>query len=259
MRLIGEIVGKYAGPCIIIGGGPSVPGDLASLPDNFDPAVISANAHGFKQRRFPVLFSVCNDPMHDYQRKPMDRVIREAGGNLIISPCHFADYRIPGWKVHANTGLTAIAVAVALGFAPVIVTGIDCFGTKAVQGDKRPRKNQEATYFWDRKGESNSNRKTPDNFHRQITKIKQLVQDAQVRPMSGPLLDFWPAYDAAEPASHVLPPYALQWRKERCVIVETLKSKVTWHYMQVPRGTRIATTEEESARYLRDGRVRVVE
>jgi hypothetical protein len=197
--------------------------------------------------------------MHEYQRKSMDRVIRDAGGNLIISPCHFADYRIPGWKVHANTGLTAIAVAVALGFAPVIVTGIDCFGTKAVQGDKRPRKNQEATYFWDRKGESNSNRKTPDNFYRQIMNIKNRVADAQVRPMSGPLLDFWPACYPEETSVSVLPLYAQRWREAKRIIVETAKKNVTWHYMQVPRGTRIATTAEEAAPYLGNGRVRIVE
>lgn len=217
-RLFGELVGRYASyeaPAIVIGGGPSAPASLEQLKRaGIEPlAVISANEHGFRQDVYPVTHSVCCDGRHGEKHVPMERLLHDLGPLVpIVTPGHFGDFRLPEWTLAANSGLTAIAVAVMMGCAPVIPVGIDFY---------RWGNRQAATYFHDPAGISNSNTKVAANFLSQITALERaLGASAPVRPMSGKLLDYYPPWQPKERVRSVLPPRAKYMRSLPTCIVQ---------------------------------------
>lgn len=217
MQLIGELVGTVSGPIIVIGGGPTAPLALEALRDTYkiSPAmVISANEHGFKQSIYEVTHSLCCDPFHGVTRANMELVLR-AYGKPIIAPHHFADIRLPDWKLAANSGLTALAVAVMLGGAPVLAVGIDCY---------RSRDPLAGTYFHDHKAKSNSTTKHESNFRRQFESLEQYVGlGAPIRFVGGSSLSFYPDFDPSEGGAWtpVTPVKAKYYRAMPKIILQT--------------------------------------
>src|SRR5690606_1288195 len=125
VALWGSLAGQFRGPILVIGGGPSVNIDLPRL--KVEPvAVISANAHGFKQSFFPPTHALVVDAWHSVTLQSMDALVRPYGVP-IISPHWWADIRINDWMSGMSTGLTAICVAALMGGNPVITTGLDGF------------------------------------------------------------------------------------------------------------------------------------
>jgi hypothetical protein len=192
--LIGELVNQYRGPILVIGGGPSALADLHELRvANYDfKTVLSANEHGHRQTIYRIGFTVAADGVHHAKRQRMNTYIESLGvkGVPMISPAWFADYRLPDWKLASNTGLTAIAIAAALGGGPIVVTGLDFYRLE----DKGA-----ATYFHDEEAESDSNKKTRSNFEDQIEALHARIgTEQQIRPMSGPLLGMYPRWNPYE-------------------------------------------------------------
>lgn len=186
-RLAGVLRNTRPGPILVIGGGPSVPADLAKL--EVEPtAVISANEHGLRQELYPATHAVCLDVYHGRTRTFMGDLL---GSVPIITPNWFGDYRLAEYKGNMNTGLTAIYVALLMGARPAIVTGIDFY---------RWHDKAAATYFHDADADSNSLTKKGDNFVKQIDKMIERVGglSAPIRPLSGPLLEHFRAYDPNE-------------------------------------------------------------
>ncbi len=187
-RLVTELLHRWEGqPILVIGGGPSVLRDLPNL--KIKPAcVISANEHGFKQTHFPVDLVTNVDKQHCLLKEPMEKILRPYGVP-IVNRHAWADYRLPDWTMAGNTGMQAIALAALLGASQVIVTGIDMW-----EGGR--------TYFHDR-GAKAPKHKAPKGAMRRRTKerVRPLVSfcsGAHIRPMSGPLLEWFKPYDQTE-------------------------------------------------------------
>lgn len=217
MRLIGELVGTLSGPIIVIGGGPSAPLALEALRDTYKiapAAVISANEHGFKQSIYEVTHSLCCDPYHGETKRSMELVLR-AYGKPIIAPHHFADIRMPDWKLVANSGLTALAIGIMLGGAPVLAVGIDCY---------RAEDPLAGTYFHDHKAKSNSTTKHRSNFARQFQSLEQYVGiNAPIRFVGGSSLGVYPPFDPNDgtATTPVVPPKAKYYRAMPKIILQT--------------------------------------
>lgn len=251
MKLIGELIGTIEGPILVIGGGPSVSSDLARLKElGAEPAaVLSANDHGFRQSHYAVTYAVTVAATHRITGEDSRTYLTRAGARSIIAPGFCADYRIPDFTAPINSGLLALVVAAALGGSPVIVTGIDCY---------RMRDKHAPTYFHTPTARSNSNKKKSSNFARQFLATRTLAKGAPIRPMSGPLLDFWPAYDPNEalPAAPPLPEIAQTWRETRPVVVDVVKP---WSHTlgRTNRGQRLTLSTAEARGFLNSKHVRL--
>ncbi len=187
-KLFGELVDRYKGPILVIGGGPSADIDLPELKRRgFKPlTVISANEHGYKQDIYRPEFAVVCDYKHGETRAMMEIVLRNHGAR-IITAMHFGDFRLADWKMNTNAGLTAVAVACLMGGAPVVVTGIDFY---KLFDEHAP------TYFHDADAVSNSNKKNRKNFEQQLAHLRARVEErwANIRAVSGGARFFWPGY-----------------------------------------------------------------
>ncbi len=186
-----DLFDRWAGqPILVIGGGPSAGTDLPKLAaSGIKPAcVISANEHGGKQKYFPVDLAVNCDKTHLLRKVSMESVIRELGVPA-INRHSWADYRLLDWTFCGNSGLTAIAVACALGGNPVIVTGIDMW-----QGGRR--------YFHDKGHKPEKDLKVRAAVTRhdlsRLQPLREFARGANVRPMSGPLTKVFPTFNPAE-------------------------------------------------------------
>jgi hypothetical protein len=187
-RLVNELFHRWEGkPILVIGGGPSVLRDLPRLKEA--PAcVISANEHAFKQSYFPVDLVTNVDKQHCLLREPMEKILRPYGVP-IVNRHTWADYRLPDWTLAGNTGMQAIALAALLGASQVIVTGLDMW-----QGGR--------VYFYDR-GAKPPKHKAPKAAMKRRSKekvqpLKLFCAGAHIRPMSGPLTEWFKPYDPAE-------------------------------------------------------------
>ncbi len=187
-ELVTALFNRWEGrPALVIGGGPSVNRDLKTL-ELVPDLVISANEHGMHQDRFKVDLITNVDKIHCGLRVPMEQILRPFGVP-IVNKHSWADYRLPDWTMSGNTGMQAIALAALLGANPVIVTGIDMTGPVYFH-DKgaKPRKDDNVK----RRGAAR---------RRQRETIKPLVKfcvGARIRPMSGPLTEWFDRYDPAE-------------------------------------------------------------
>lgn len=188
-QLVSALLDRWVNkPILVIGGGPSVTADLARL--DIEPAcVISANEHGFHQKKFHVDLVVNVDKVHCMLKQPMQDVLRPHGAP-IVNRHSWADYRLPDWRFAGNTGLTAVALAAVLGGAPVIVTGIDMwhggrqyFHKVPWADDKKKRRVRPSI--------TRRNRET-------LRPLQEFVKGVAVRPMSGPMTKIFPTYDPTE-------------------------------------------------------------
>jgi hypothetical protein len=250
-KLFGELIGQGSGPAIVVGGGPSAPASLERLKAaGVEPtAVISANEHGHHQSIYPITHSVCCDGRHGEKRVSMESLLRPRGAP-IISPAHFADYRLPEWTLASNTGLTAIAVACFMGHSPVIVVGIDFY-----------RMSSPGVYFHDLGARSNSTAKKPINFERQVAALIHWIgNSAPVRPMGGSFLEqhfrAWPAgvmpYEQRPQARYIrgLPTLLLQARPH---------PKVSFKLCSVEPGRLWACSPNEARSLISKGAAKLIE
>lgn len=194
---LSDLFDRWAGqPILVIGGGPSVTKDLPKLAAwGVKPGcVISANDHGRHQKYFPLDLAVNCDKLHCLRKLPMEGIMR-ALGVPVINRHSWANYRLVDWSFAGNSGLTAVAVACALGGHPVIVTGIDMWngGRLYFHDGSKPKPLKERHM---RAGVTRHDLM-------KLQPLKQFAQGAHVRPVSGPLTSMFPAFDPAEklPAS----------------------------------------------------------
>lgn len=235
-RLVSALLDRWAGqPILVIGGGPSAKKDLNRL-EITPSCVISANEHGAYQSRFLVDLVVNCDKRHCMLQVPMEGVLRKALPNAAIVNRHsWADFRLADWRMQGNSGLTAIAVAAVLGGHPVIVTGIDMFHGGRV-------------YFHD-KGAKPSKARTvrPGVVRRdksRLTPLKQFCAGAHIRPMSGPLTEYFPTYDPSEKLKDFAPVrYRAGLAKE--VLVEAIRPFKLSNFDMVTVGQQLAFSEDE--------------
>jgi hypothetical protein len=248
-RVISELYETYRGkPALVIGGGPSVPADLAQL-TQFRPAlVLSANEHGHRQDSFPVDYTVHCDKIHVLKRDERGKHLDMAHylsqfGKPRISRWATADVRLEDWKFITNSGATAVAVAAVLGCSPIVVTGLDYWATGRVYFHE-PSNQKTKTY---------PPSSTPD---RRLSPLRQFVGDAHIRPMSGLLLTAWPKYDPAEtfgPPPTL--PYVLRTRAAGAADYRAVRSFHWSNYDTVAQGTVIKLTKQEAEPLLRDGKI----
>lgn len=189
-QLITALLTRWAGkPILVLGGGRSVAKDLPRLA--ITPAcVISANAHGVHQNKFPVDLIVNVDKMHCFEKLPMEKILRPLG-LPIVNRHSWADYRMPDWTLAGNTGITAVGLACALGGNPVIVTGIDMWNEGRVYFHEDPSQQKPSRH---RQVRTSVNRRD----RAALMPLQRFAQGANVRPMSGPMCDVFRKYDPAE-------------------------------------------------------------
>ena len=121
-------------PAVVIGGGPSAPGELARIQVKMEPLVISANEHAFKAG-VAADYIWCKDHIcvtpgymkRGFERQYMEPKLRQYGVP-ILSAQYWADFRAVGWPLNnANSGMMALAAAALMGCRPIIGVGFDCF------------------------------------------------------------------------------------------------------------------------------------
>lgn len=190
-KLITDLFHRWEGrPALVIGGGPSVLRDFKALqlaPD----LVISANEHGFHQQKFKVDLVTNVDKIHSVKGGPMEGHLRPYGVP-IVNRHSWADFRLPDWRLAANTGLQAIALAALLGANPILVTGIDLWANGRVyfhdKGAKAPK------IGGPRKLRGAARRRDRER----VKPLVSFCSGANVRPLSGPLTEWFRQYDPAE-------------------------------------------------------------
>lgn len=231
IALWGSLAGRFPGPILVIGGGPSVSVDLARL-DARPVAVISANAHGFRQSLFPPTHALVLDDHHSVTEESMEALIRPYGAP-IIGPNWWADYRMNDWRGGMNSGLTAICAAVLMGGNPVIVTGLDGF----------------AGGYFHAPSHTRIGGQDEETVRRQTRTLVQYVGDCPVRPMSGYLLDHFPRFDGAE--TFGAPP-PRPWWVEKAIAAQAVqmvsirRPRFVFLVAKVPHGRRLLMSETEA-------------
>ncbi len=188
----------YGKPILVIGGGPSARKDLPRLKKlGVEPAcVISANDHGFKQDYFKPDLIVNCDVRHCLEQVKMCDYLAPYK-TPTVNRYSWADFRLADWKFSGNSGMTAIAVAAALGGHPVIVTGIDMWRGGRLYfhdtGAKKPSKVRRVSGAVSRRDRE------------RVRPLLDFCRQAQIRPMSGPLTEWFHQYDPTETYKPVQP------------------------------------------------------
>jgi hypothetical protein len=203
MSLIADIAGQFAGrPVVAMGGGPSLPSDVAVIADA--AGWVSANSHGAELRPCDYIVSVDNNHQTlskaDGHAVPMEPLMRRYG-LPIIGPRFYSDYRIDGQPIRGNAGIWAIYAAWLLGGWPVIAAGFDCYGQFAAAGH-----GQAGTYFHDPAAASTGHDKDATHWADRYTALRAAMPGAQVRAVSGPLQQWFPAYDPSETLGEYVAP-----------------------------------------------------
>lgn len=164
-RSFGDLVMAHKGQRIcVMGGGPTLAKDLESVKAD---VWISTNEHGAKHRK--VDYVVAMDNTHTKLHVPMQKHLRQFTDAPIIGPWHWNDFQLMKWPLQPKfliSGVVATWVASMMGAHPVILAGFDCYnGHGATVGQHK-------------------------SYIPHVT--------ADVRVVSGPLLDFYPEYRANE-------------------------------------------------------------
>lgn len=115
-RTLRELVHAYKGmPAVVMGGGPSLPGELERCPGRGQALYISANDHGAKLVGCDYI--VAHDKIEERLR-PF--------GVPLVSRHLWADIRYVTFPA-ANSGVIAAWVAAMFGCAPIHIAGMDCW------------------------------------------------------------------------------------------------------------------------------------
>jgi hypothetical protein len=230
MRALSDLIHAHAGrPGMAMGGGVSLPANVAAAPAN--TVFASANQHGAFLRRCDYIIC-CDDFSVKRFKHPDGRMVhlRDLGTPIISPRRGVADF----WMTKApinNSGITAAWVLWAMGCAPILLAGMDCF--------------LGGTYFYDARAKSTGTHLAlPHHLHK-WQKLKAMLPTAPLRSMGGPLETLFPAYD---PVEVFAPPAdrAQVGRAVRGIMVRVLK---TWPIGRVPLvpGLMVEVSENELA------------
>lgn len=163
-------------PAIVIGGAPSWPVEHQRVQQSLRfeqlPIVLSANDHGAK--KVPCNYIVCCDEL-EARLRPF--------GLPIISKFTWADYRIFDLPL-PNSALMASWAAWIMGCAPIVIVGVECFQGK--------------TYLDDPDLKTSGHTLPLKEHLKRWERLKQYAPQGQFRPVSGPLLQVFPAYNPYE-------------------------------------------------------------
>ncbi|HEY6072456.1 MAG TPA: hypothetical protein VIV15_03460, partial [Anaerolineales bacterium] len=119
-------------PAAVLGGGPSLPGDLQRLPDGC--ILISVNDHAFHHCQPDVL--VYQDRLH--WAPAVEEVLKTFDG-LVVSPYEPSDLDLPrGWWDGNQSSALATWFACWMDCDPVILCGMDCYQGEAKYCHPRP-------------------------------------------------------------------------------------------------------------------------
>lgn len=166
----------------ILGGGPSLPADLARLPEGC--ALIAVNNHAF----YPIQF--CEPHFMVYMDDPrkapdLDQALQEFKGT-IVCPFPESHVTLPKGQYYDGGFTSALAVWFALwsDYNPVILCGMDCY-----QGDVK--------YCHPRPDFDHPVLRYPLENHLRAWRIvsKHVPHPERIRAMSGPLVEVFGAYD----------------------------------------------------------------
>ncbi len=169
----------YAGkPAAVLGGGPSLPGDMAGLPAGC--ILIAVNYHAAY---------LCGPDFMVYNDQPdtdplLEKAVRETNA-FRVSPEPTSDilFDIPVWTGFYSSN-TAAWFALWMGCDPVILCGMDCY-----QGEKK--------YFHP------TDRDVPPFHYPLYDHLRPWIEDGRnllphverLRVMSGPLAQVFPLYE----------------------------------------------------------------
>lgn len=176
MPAITELRGAHAGrPAAILGGGPSLPDDVARLPR--DAVMISVNQHG-------VLLAPCDYIIYLDER--VGNLLPPGAAGVRVSPHgDVADYSTQGLWDNGFTASAAAALALLLGCRPVILCGMDLY--------------QGATYWHDRAAPSPGRQMGLVNqLQAWRVALDRLPGSEWLRAMSGPLVSVFGQYEKGE-------------------------------------------------------------
>jgi hypothetical protein len=182
---ISELRDRYTGFCAaVLGGGPSLPGDLARVPA--DAVLIAVNYHALEL--VPGAdFMVYNDaPERDERMVAAIAKIRQGKGKktILVSPDPSSDveFDAPVWTGFLSSN-TAAWLALWMGCNPVILCGMDCY-----QGER--------TYFHEYEGDEPAWHYPLDIHLRPwIEEGRNLLPHKErLFVMSGPLQQVFPAW-----------------------------------------------------------------
>lgn len=231
-KTLTDLVHAHLGrPAVVLGGAPCWPEDyerVRAWPDSVRAVVLAANDHAFR-RPVEVDYAVaCDNPMRErlaIHRRP------------IISPRHWADYRVLH-QVVSNSGALAVVAAWVMGCAPIIVCGVEFYA-----GD---------TYAHDPKAPSVGKTVSVPQHLRRWEKLTAATPGAQIRPVGGPLLQLWPAWDPIEPAADPAPADVIRRivGGERVVIDRDIPQ---WHGRPLAKNSIIEARASEAAELVSQG------
>lgn len=247
---VSALYNAHAGrPILVIGGGPSVPTDLAQIPGWQDMLQISANGHGFKVpgARPSFIFTKDNAECPPRPRNPragpfplMEPQMR-VHGVPIISIQYWADYRCAHWPFQGNSGQHALAVGILMGGAPVIGVGFDCF--------------QGPTYFHS-DGANVSGGKKPGYWQFRYRRYADRFRGpVRIRGVSGQLVETFGRYDPMETFVGESMPEVLKVYAD----MPTLRVRTTQAFRdpgkatEIPAGYTVASTKAEAATWQKMG------
>lgn len=218
-RTFGELVMAHRGQRIcVMGGGPTLASDLERVQAD---VWISVNEHGAKLR--PADYVVAMDNTHTRHQTHMEKHLRQFTQAPVIGPWHWNQFQMMKWPLQPKfmlSGVIASWVASMMGGHPVILAGFDCYG-----GDG-------ATV----------------NQHR--TFVPHLL--GEVRVVSGPLLEFYQAYDPFEAFGGYCPPTGLDLEalNDGEVVIRVLK-QFEFRGREWPPGTLMRVSRYEVRRQLK--------
>lgn len=181
-----SLYAKYTDrPIVVVGGGPSAPGQWAKLPDyvKADCVLIFANGHGFKLGLKPD-YIVCKDDIHTETKQPMEPQLRAHGAYPILARFPWADIVLRDFPAQGNSGQLAIAVAALMGGKPIIPIGIDCY--------------QAGTYFHALQAPNVSGGRRESLWRSTMTRMMLRLEGALIRPPSGIMALMFRKYDPSE-------------------------------------------------------------
>jgi hypothetical protein len=175
-----SIQNKYTGrPAGILGGGPSLPGDLARLPK--DAVLIAVNDHALKwcNPDFMVFLDMPNDV-------PALRDAIETYRGLKISPKpEYTDVDITGsgWWDGGFSSPTAVWLAFHMGCNPILLCGMDCYqgDVKYANADRHVVAPDHPVYTYP----------LENHLHAWRAGLKKCPNTEIIRAMSGPLVEMF--------------------------------------------------------------------
>lgn len=186
-ELVSQFKDRYAGrPAAILGGGPSLPGDVARLPAGCVVFMVNYHALRLPESALPgqIQFMVYNDHPSSSDEL-LDAVSHAPAGVTKVNPSDESSdvvFDVEAWVGFYSSNLAAW-MALWMGCNPVILCGMDCY-----QGD--------AKYFHEYQDQP--------QFHYPLAHhINPWIEDARnscphperLRAMSGPLVGVFGAYE----------------------------------------------------------------